>query len=271
MSDSGGVRDMFPNQDPPAGWPKPHRSVTRVLSAVGFTLLTLITAAVAVSAVVTGDLAQALTFAVGTVLFAHLVGLVVSLMRQAAPATHEPSVGFNDQGERGLAFPYSRWAYYWLSSVLVAVLLVDAGLAVQFGAAGAWVMVVPLAAIALFLAWFLIAMLRLAPGRVVLTPSGIYHRSLVFEHFVPWDAVVDVAAQEGHIPRIIVKALPSIGTRERKHMGRLSAGIEGLPFLVVRTYWLGANALPANLALKHYLLHSDERTRLKEIGGRAAR
>ncbi|GAB1690918.1 hypothetical protein [Krasilnikovia sp. M28-CT-15] len=258
---------MFPTQDPdpPASWPKPHRSVTRVLSVAGFTLLTLITAVVVVSAVTTGEIAQALFFTVGTVMFAHLVGLTAISMRHPAPTTYQRSVGRTDQGEGGLDFPYSRWAYYWLSSVLAGVVLIAAALAVEFGAAGSWVMVVILAAIALFLAWFLLAMLRSAPGRVVVTPTGIYHRTLAFEHFVPWEAVIEVSAQEGQIPRIIVEAMPSTGTRERTYLGRLGAGVEGLPFLVVRAHWLGANARPAYLALKHYFLHPDERTGLAEI------
>src|SRR5882757_8771112 len=129
---SRGIRDMFPNQDPPAGWPKPRRSATRVLSVVGFGLMALTTAAVAVSAIVTGDITHALIFAVGAVLFAHLVGLSVSTLRKPGPATHQPSPGLTDQGESGLAFLYSRWAYYWLSSVLVAVVLISAGFVVAF-------------------------------------------------------------------------------------------------------------------------------------------
>jgi hypothetical protein len=265
---------MLPNQDPPAGWPKPRRSATRVLTVAGFSLLALITAALVVSAVITGEIAEALIFAVVTLMFAHLVGMSVSTMRRPAPATDQPPAGVTDQGERGLAFPYSRWAYYWLTAVLVMVVLFLAGFAVAFAATGkavAWVMAAVFAAGALFLVWFLVVVLRLAPGVVVVTPSGIYHRSLAFEHFVPWDAVVDVKARESRNPWITVKALPTSTTRERRHTGRLGPGVEGLPFMVVRAHWLGANALPAYLTIKRYFENPGERPRLADIALRAGR
>ena len=224
--------------------------------------------AVVVAAIVVADITQALISAASAVMFAHLVGMSVSSMRQLGPATHTPTAGLTDQGERGLAFSYSRWAYYWLSSVLVMVVLFDIGFVVAFaqaGTAAAWVMALVLAAVALFIVWFLVVLLRLAPGRVVVTPTGIYHRSQTFEHFVPWEAVVDLKAREGPNPRITVKALPMSGTRERRYTGRLSAGVEGLPFMIVRTYWLGRNALPAYLTLKYYFENPDQRSRLAEF------
>jgi hypothetical protein len=118
-----------------------------------------------------------------------------------------------------------------------------------------WVLAAVAAVCAAFIGWFLTVVLRLAPGVIVLTPTGIYHRSLALEHFVPWDAVVDIVAREGRDPWITVKAMPTSGTRERKHTGRLSA-FEGqfLPFMVARTMWLGGNALPA-CALTSYFQH----------------
>jgi hypothetical protein len=193
-------------------------------------------------------------------------------MRRPAPSTGQPVAGLTDQDERGLAFAYSRWAYYWLSAVLVTVVFGAVGFAVAFAVAGsavAWVLAAVFIAIALYLVWFLIVMLRLAPGAVVVTPTGIYHRSLAFEHFVPWEAVVDLVAREGRTPWITVKALPTSGTRERRHTGGLGAGVQGLPFMIVRAHWLGANAVPAYQALKHYFDNPSERPRLAEINVRA--
>lgn len=106
---------------------------------------------------------------------------------------------------------------------------------------------------------------------VVLTPTGVYHRSLALEHFVPWEAVVDVLALEGQTPWITVKAMPASGTRERRYTGRLSPGAEGLPFMIIRTYWLGANAVPAYRALKQYFEHPGERPKLAGVGDAADR
>jgi hypothetical protein len=61
---------------------------------------------------------------------------------------------------------------------------------------------------AVFIGWIFVIAVRLLPGVIVLTPTGIYHRSLLLEHFVPWDAVVDVLAWENPDPRITVKGIP---------------------------------------------------------------
>ncbi|GGN44478.1 hypothetical protein GCM10010109_77730 [Actinoplanes campanulatus] len=50
------------------------------------------------------------------------------------------------------------------------------------------------------------------------------------------------------------------GTREHRQTGRLHAFEGGLlPFLVARTSWLGANAVPAYQALRFYFEHPDQR------------
>jgi hypothetical protein len=267
--------DMLPHQDPPEGWPKPSRSATRVLSAAGFCLITLISVAVVISALATRDIALALIFALGAVLVGHLAGASLSFLRQRRPATDQPVVGVTDQGEQGLAFSYSRWPYYWLSAVLAVVALFAATFAVAFAAGGTatgWALAAVAAVSGLFIGWFLVLLLRLAPGRIVLTPTGIFHRSLVLDHFVPWEAVVGVQAREGRDPWITVEALPADGTRERRHAGRLGAfETQALPFMIVRTYWLGTNALPAYRALKRYFQHPAERSRLADIGQRARR
>jgi hypothetical protein len=94
----------------------------------------------------------------------------------------------------------------------------------------------------------------------------LWAEQLVLEHFVPWDAVVDVLARGGRTPWITVKAMPTSGMRERKHTGRLGAfEAQFLPFMVARTMWLGANALPAYRALRHYFEHPEERIQLSAV------
>jgi hypothetical protein len=261
---------MQPNPDLPAGWPRPRRSAVRVLAAVFLGLISGLVALVAVASVVTGDLVEAAGFGVAAVLAGHVAAIGVTGLWRPRPAAGPPSAGVTDQGESGLAFPYARLPYYLLTTTLVLVALLAASFAVVMaaGAGGAgWALAVIFGGFAVFVGWFVAVVLRLAPGTIVLTPSGIYHRSLVLEHFVPWDAVVDVLARDGPDTWITVKALPMDGTRERRHTGRLHAFEGGLlPFLVARTSWLGANAVPAYQAIRFYFDHPDQRARLHEGG-----
>lgn len=266
---------MIPDQNPPPGWPKPERRVGRMLTAGFFGLLTLLMVFVVAAAVTTGDLLEAVTYGLGAVLVGHATGMAINMVRSHRPTDKPPTAGVTDQGEKGIAFPYSRWQYYWLSTVLGSTGLLAIGFAVvsaMKGTAAGWAIAIVAALFAAFDGWFLIVMLRLAPGTVVLTPAGIYHRSLTLEHFVPWEAVVDVLAQEGRTPWITVKVMPMNGMRERKHTGRLGAfEAQFLPFMVIRTMWLGSNAIPAYSALHHFLDQPHERPLLGEIDRKAGR
>lgn len=253
--------------DPPTGWPAPRRSVGRVLATVFLALISCLIAVVSVAAAVTGDAVESVGFGLAAILAGHVTAIGITGLRRPRPASEPPSTGVNDQGESGLAFPYSRLPYYLLTTTLALVVLLAAGFAVVMttgGGVAGWALAVVSGGFAVFVGWFLVTLLRLAPGTVVLTPSGIYHRSLVLEHFVPWDAVVDVQAREGPSPWITVKALPMDGTRERRHTGRLHAFEGGLlPFLVARTSWLGANAVPAYQTIRFYFDHPDQRSHLQ--------
>jgi len=234
----------------------------------------LLCAVVTVTAFDARKFDQVASFGLGVLLFGHLAGMSISFLRSPRPAASQPAVGVTDQGESGLAFPYARRAYYWLTSMLVLIVIFFVGLAYTLAKIGthvAWVIAVVVIASTLFIGWFLATLLRLAPGKIVVTPSGIYHRSLAFEHFVPWHAVEFVRAQEGRSPWILIKAPKSSGTRERRYTGVLGAGVEGLPSMIVRAYWLGANALPAYLTLKHYFDHPGERSNLGDIDQPAGR
>ncbi|WP_157437784.1 hypothetical protein [Actinoplanes subtropicus] len=242
--------------------------MVRVLAAAGFVVLTLVTAAVAAAAIATGEVADAIIFGVGTLLLAHLAGMSINIMQRPRPADHPPVTDVNDQGETGLSFRYAFWPYYWLSVVFglfaLGAVAFAAVIARQATPAG-WVLAILGLASGVLIGWYLVVLLRLAPGKIVLTPTGVYHRSLFLEHFMPWEAVVDVLAREGPSPWITVKALPTNRTRERRYTGRIG-GFEGqaLPFMIARTQWLGANALPAYKAIKYYFEHPDERRKLAE-------
>jgi hypothetical protein len=261
---------MLPDQSLPPGWPKPMRSFGRALTGVFFGLVALLMFVVVAAAIATGDPLQVATFGLGAILLGHLSGLAIAMARRPRPNDKPPTAGVTDEGEEGTAFPYSRWQYYWLSMVLGSGGLLVVGFAVVSatkGTAAGWALAVVAALFAAFDGWFLTVLLRLAPGVVVLTPTGIYHRSLVLEHFVPWDAVVDVLAREGRTPWVTVKAMPMTGMREHRHTGRLGAfEAQFLPFIVVRTMWLGANAVPAYSFLRYYFEHPEERSALGDVG-----
>lgn len=258
---------MAMGQDPPAGWPR--AGSRRVSGVVFFGVLTLLCLALTVAAIDAAEIEQLAFFGLGTLLFGHLTGMSISLIRTPRPAIGQPSVGRTDQGERGLGFSYSRAAYYWLAALLVLVAAFFVALAVAMARAGTpvgWVITAVSAAAVIFLLWFLVATLRLVPGTVVVAPTGVYHRSLMFEHFVPWSAIINVHTHGGRVPRIIVEASRSAETRERRYTGPFGAGIEGLPSMVIRTYWLGANAVPAYLALRYYFERPNERQGLASTG-----
>jgi hypothetical protein len=260
---------MLPNHDVPDGWPKPERSARRLFSAAFLTLIAVVIAVAAVVVALGGDARQALGFTVGALLIGHVAGMSISLLRRPRPASGPPRTGITDQGERGIAFPYARMPYYWLCATVGLVVVGAVAFAVVMAIGGSprgWVLAAVAVLCAAFVVWFLVIVLRLAPGTIVLTPTGIYHRSLVLEHFVPWDAVVDVLAREGRTPWITVKAMSTSGTREHRYTGRVGA-FEGqfLPFMVARTMWLGANALPAYRALRYYFERPAERSKLDDL------
>lgn len=254
--------------DPPAGWPNPRRSAVRILSALFLAVITGVIALVAVASAMTGDYVEAIGFGLAAVLVAHVTAIAVTGLWRPRPATVGPAAGANDQGEHGLAFPYARLPYYLLAVTVGIVVVLAAGFVVLMTADGTgigWALAAVGTVTAGFLGWFLVVLLRLAPGTLVVTSSGIYHRSLVLEHFVPWEAVVDVLARVGTDPWITVKALPMEGTRQRRHTGRLHA-FEGqaLPFLVARSSWLRANTVPAYQAVKYYFEHPEQRRSLED-------
>lgn len=256
---------MVLDQDLPPGWPKPPGAARRLSATVLFGLFGVLCLVITAAGIDTREFRQAAVFGIGAIGFAHLAGMSLSLLRRQGPAVTKPAADVTDQGERGLAFRYAKQPYYWLTSVLVLVALLLAALGYGFARGDTpvgWVLAAVAVVGVLFLAWFVITYLRLAPGVVVVTPSGVYHRSLAFEHFVPWEAVLDVQAREGPNPRILVKALHATATRERRYTGPLGPGAEDLPSMSIRTYWLGANAVPTYLALKRYFKNPAERQAL---------
>jgi hypothetical protein len=128
--------------------------------------------------------------------------------------------------------------------------------------------VIVIGAVALVVGWVLVTMLWLAPGKVVISPTGVYHRSLTSTYFVPWPAVVAVSARWIGTPVIVVSATPSADSRVRRYMGRFGSGeVRFLPMMVIRTAWLAADPATVYHALSFYGSHSGLRAELGQPDG----
>jgi hypothetical protein len=123
---------------------------------------------------------------------------------------------------------------------------------------------------AVWMVWVVveIAGRRVARGRLVLSPDGIYHRSFTFEHFAPWHAVVDVSARHHGNPLILVRAFPTDDTLVRRTawLGKQSE-FALLPFLVVRCRSLAVDPAVAYHALRYYHAHPEARGELRTVAG----
>jgi hypothetical protein len=156
--------------------------------------------------------------------------------------------------------------YYWVTALLVmselAVLAVTAGAALSATAVGV-VMAVVIGVVAVVVGWFLVTMLRLAPGKIILFPTGVYHRGLTSTHYIPWHAIVAVSAGWLGTPIIAVKATPSDDTRVRSYMGRFrSEEVQFLPIMVVRAVWLATDPTTVYHALSFYCSYPELRAEL---------
>ncbi|MDT4991064.1 MAG: hypothetical protein QOH97_956 [Actinoplanes sp.] len=263
---------MQPNESPandsslPQGWPR-NRPTAKIIASTGlmglFTVSALVGAGLAAAS---GQPGPAILFVLAAVYLGHFVGLGISLSRRPAQVRPLRVLGRTDLGDPGLEIPYAHGPYYWSISVTLLSALTLAGITVIFalsGSAGALVVAVISAIFSFVLGWIGVVFLRLAPGRLVLTPDGIYHRSLTFEHYVPWFAIYAVSAEAGATPMLAIKAHPFDGTRLHGYTGRLGAfEATFFPFIVARTYWLGGHAAYAYQIADHYFRHPDLRSEL---------
>jgi hypothetical protein len=271
---------MFANQasgSVPEGWPRATRSGLVTVILVFLALLAVGLVAGAVLVALSGDVAVSALLAAAALYLTHVVGLGVSLSRDPRRGGPPPAAGVTDRGEPGLAFRFAPGPYYWLTSVLVLTSLGLLATAVAAAAGGpvGWLVAIAATAGAAFLGWYAVIVLRLAPGRLVLTPHGIYHRSLTFEHYTPWSAVYEVRAVPAEQPLIVVKAHTSDDARLRRSTDRRLAGdyeAQFLPFVAVRSLWLRSNSELAYRTFDHYLRHPEDRpelattTALKPLG-----
>jgi Bacterial PH domain len=198
----------------------------------------LLTAAFVAAAVA----ARSLYLALVAVYVGHLAALCLHSWRGGRPRADD--TGFRET-PAGLEFRYG-----WVPTYLLGAFLgmTTVGLAVLTAVAVAdrrWFVAALLGAAALFLVWFLVVFGKQAPGRVVVGPDGVHHRGLTFTHFVPWEAVVDVAALWDGAPVVALRTIGSPAIVTRNHLGAGPAVDQ------VHGRWLAADPVRLLRAVAH--------------------
>jgi hypothetical protein len=187
----------------PAGWTGQRLPVWLKVSMGWVALLALGMAAAAAWSSWTGQPATGVPLAAGAIYLGHVVGLATRFWWTPRRSSQTGTLTAAPAGTKGVRFGYSAWSYYWLTAVLVmtelAALALTVALAMSATVVGV-VTAVVIGVLVLVVGWFLVTMLRLAPGNLILSPSGVYHRSLTSTHFIPWDAIV-ASPPNGSAPR----------------------------------------------------------------------
>jgi hypothetical protein len=250
----------------PAGWTGQRLPAWLKVWLAFVALMALGMAAEAAWSFWTGQPAAGVLLAAGAILLGHVVGLATRVWWPRRRSSRTGTLTATPDGTTGVTFGYSAWSYYWLTAVLVmtelGALALTVALVLSATAAGV-VMAVVIGALAMVVGWFLVTMLRLAPGKLILSPTGVYHRSLTSTHFIPWSAIVGVSAEWVGTPIIAVTAFPSADTRVRRSMGRFGSGeVQFLPLMVIRTAWLATDPTTVYHALSFYHARPDLRAEL---------
>jgi hypothetical protein len=254
----------------PAEWASARYPLWSVTSVGFLAVMALGGAAAGVWALTSGRLAAGLLLVAGALYVGHVVGLGVSAWWTPRGTRRPARLSAASEGGTGVTFTYSPWPYYWLSGLLLLTALGLAAIAAIAAATGTVgiVMAAIAALLAAAVAWFLVTVLRLAPGKITLSPTGVHHHSLTFTHFVPWYAVFAVAADWVGTPLIVAKAFPSDDTRVRRYTGRFGTQeMQLLPYMAVRARWLAADPATVYHVLVFYHANPDLRA---ELGTTAA-
>ncbi|MFG2169643.1 hypothetical protein [Micromonospora chersina] len=245
----------------PAAWSR--RRSPAVLATMAFLgALTLLVLLWAGTGLPDRDWARVVAGAVLALVMGSTVGfLAVAATRGSGAA---PRLGSWSDGVQGVRFDYSTATYCWFSLLVVGCVLVFLCVGVAIGSV---LGVLPAAGAAL-LGWYLVVMLRHAPGGLLLSPAGIAHRGPTNFYAVPWSAVRGIEAWDLGTSALVVKAHASPQSVLRRYTGWFDTGeLRYLPFLVVRTYWLAADREAIRSALAFYLAHPELRG---ELGSEAA-
>ncbi len=264
----------------PDEWPAPRPKLWMVLTAGYLSILTLLAFGLGSWALLSGQPGPAAFLLGGGVYLGLGTSLCFWLLRTRRRVSPKAiTLRVTGSGEDGVLIAYSGWLYRWLATMMLLTFFVFAGMVLS-GLVG-WVIppftsppgaisLVILSAAGLYCLWFVIEMAsgRLARGRIVLGPHGIYHRSLTFEHFAPWDTVHMVTAEDVGGPLIVAKAFPSDDTRVRRtsRVGKQHE-FQLLPYVAVRGRSLAVDPAVLYRALRYYHAHPEARAELTTDAG----
>ncbi|MGH3972990.1 MAG: hypothetical protein ACRDS9_06665 [Pseudonocardiaceae bacterium] len=264
----------------PDEWPAPRPKLWMVLNAGYLSILTLLACGLGSWALLSGQPGPAAFLLGGGVYLGLGTSLCFSLLRTRRRVSPKAiTLRVTGSGEDGVLVAYASWLYRCLAAIMLLTFLVFTGSALS-GLAG-WV-VPPFATppnalstgifitAGLYFLWIVIdiASGRLARGRVVLGPHGIYHRSVTFEHFAPWDTVHTVAAEDVGGPLVVAKAFPSDHSRVRRtsRVGKQQE-FQMLPYVAVRGRSLAVDPAVLYHALRYYHAHPEARAELTTEAG----
>ncbi|WP_436519926.1 hypothetical protein [Actinoplanes sp. HUAS TT8] len=229
----------------PSPWRDYEPSPRLVHAAVGSGLLSILVLAAGVWSLILRDAGAALACGVAVLILGHLFGLMLNLWVHPQNTGDRMRIAGIDDGTPGLTFSYSGRLYYWYAGffLLLTVALAVSGLPLTIGA-------VPTAA-ALFI------LLRHAPGRLALTPDGVYHHGVWTQQFIPWQAIREISAGEhAHIPIIGVPAVASPDTRTRRTLFRAPEQ------MIVQVPWLAVDPALVLQAMRWYHANPNHRFEL---------
>ncbi|KUL42162.1 hypothetical protein [Actinoplanes awajinensis] len=222
----------------PSPWQDYRPSPRLVHAAVGSGFLAAVVLAAGVWSIVLGDTGAALACGVAVLILGHLSGLLLNLWVRPHHAGDRMRITRIDDGTPGLTFTYSGRLYYWYAGFLGLVTLTQISLAFRNPALA---LGATLTGAALFL------LLRHAPGRLALTPDGIYHHGVGTRHFVPWQAVSDILpGEQARIPVIAVPAAAHPETRIRRSV------FPAARTLTIQVPWLAADPALVLQTLRWY-------------------
>ena len=123
----------------------------------------------------TGKPVAGVPLAAAALYLGHIVGLSTRVWWRPWPSRQPATLTTTPDGTTGVRFRYSSWSYYWLTAILVmnelVLLVVALGAALSATLVGV-VAAVVLGLLVVWMGWMLVTMLRLAPGSLIVSPTG---------------------------------------------------------------------------------------------------
>ncbi|WP_433790144.1 hypothetical protein [Actinoplanes sp. CA-252034] len=267
----GGTWDAE-HRDPWAG-DRPRLPGRAVPGLVIIALITPLFLVGAVLAAARGEWTMAAGFGAWGGFCGHIAGSVAFVRWRPFRSKALPTTAVTPDGVTGLCFRYSGWAYFWLLGMIGWSALVPLAIATVWFVTGGVAVIgsVVLVGVALLVLAQVVATLSLAPGRLIATPDGLYHRGQLITQYSPWSQVTSVEAGRAGRARLVrVRVTASAADRPRILLRPWFLPAEErvtLPGIVLRDPWLAVDPRLVHQALRHYLLNPAHRG---ELGGPAA-